>query len=97
LTTRGFIGVNLRSSAAMPIFSHLLTNCVVAGAGGTSLTPYYNTALTIGGKVNKLAQRSDGPRHCGNPLVAATPKTYRLQIARVDGTPVQISPPATGP
>ena len=32
-----------------------LTNCVVASADGTTLSPYYETALTVGGEINKLA------------------------------------------
>lgn len=32
-----------------------LTNCVVASADGTALTPYDDMALTVGGEVNKLA------------------------------------------
>ena len=32
-----------------------LTNCVVASADGAALTPYYDTALTVGGEINKLA------------------------------------------
>jgi hypothetical protein len=35
--------------------TQILTNCVVASADGTSLTPYEDTALTVGGEINKLA------------------------------------------
>jgi hypothetical protein len=35
--------------------TQILTNCVVASADGTALTPYSDTALTVGGEVNKLA------------------------------------------
>jgi membrane-associated phospholipid phosphatase len=35
--------------------TQILTNCVVAGADGTSLSPYPDTALTVGGEINKLA------------------------------------------
>jgi hypothetical protein len=35
--------------------TQILTNCVQASADGTTLTPYYDEALTVGGEVNKLA------------------------------------------
>ena len=35
--------------------TQILTNCVTASADGTSLTPYYDAALTVGGEINKLA------------------------------------------
>jgi hypothetical protein len=35
--------------------TQILTNCVTTSADGTTLTPYYDTALTVGGEVNKLA------------------------------------------
>jgi hypothetical protein len=35
--------------------TQILTDCVVASSDGTSLTPYEDVALTVGGEVNKLA------------------------------------------
>ena len=35
--------------------TQILTDCVVASADGTTLTPYDDTALTVGGEINKLA------------------------------------------
>jgi hypothetical protein len=35
--------------------TQVLTDCVVASADGTALTPYEDVALTVGGEVNKLA------------------------------------------
>lgn len=35
--------------------TQILTNCVSASSDGTSLIPYEETALTVGGEVNKLA------------------------------------------
>jgi hypothetical protein len=35
--------------------SQVLTNCMTANADGTSLRPYQDTALTVGGEINKLA------------------------------------------
>jgi hypothetical protein len=35
--------------------TQILTNCVVASADGTTLSPYEDTALTVGGEINKLA------------------------------------------
>ena len=35
--------------------NEILTNAVVASADGSSLSPYEDTALTVGGEVNKLA------------------------------------------
>jgi hypothetical protein len=35
--------------------TQILTDCVVASADGTTLTPYDDTALSVGGEVNKLA------------------------------------------
>ena len=35
--------------------TQILTDCVVASADGTALTPYDDTALTVGGEINKLA------------------------------------------
>ncbi len=35
--------------------TQILTNCVVASRDGLTLTPYTDTALTVGGEVNKLA------------------------------------------
>jgi hypothetical protein len=35
--------------------TQIVTNCVVASADGTSLAPFDDVALTVGGEVNKLA------------------------------------------
>lgn len=35
--------------------TQILTNCVIASADGTSLAPYADEALTVGGEINKLA------------------------------------------
>ena len=35
--------------------TQIMTNCVMASADGTSLTPYSDTTLTVGGEINKLA------------------------------------------
>jgi len=35
--------------------TQIMTNCVVASADGTALAPYSDTALTVGGEINKLA------------------------------------------
>jgi hypothetical protein len=35
--------------------TQILTNCVVASADGTALSPYEDMALTVGGEINKLA------------------------------------------
>ncbi len=35
--------------------NEIMTNCVVANRDGTSLTPYTDMALTVGGEINKLA------------------------------------------
>jgi len=35
--------------------TQILTNCVTASADGTSLNPYFDVALTVGGEINKLA------------------------------------------
>lgn len=35
--------------------TQILTDCVVASADGTSLAPFYDVALTVGGEIDKLA------------------------------------------
>jgi membrane-associated phospholipid phosphatase len=35
--------------------TQILTNCVQASSDGTTLTPYLDAALTVGGEINKLA------------------------------------------
>ena len=35
--------------------TQILTNCVTASADGTTLNPYHDQALTVGGEINKLA------------------------------------------
>jgi PAP2 superfamily len=35
--------------------TEIMTNCVVASADGTSLAPYSDVTLTVGGEINKLA------------------------------------------
>jgi len=35
--------------------TQILTNCVTASADGTTLAPYFDEALTVGGEINKLA------------------------------------------
>ncbi len=35
--------------------TQILTNCVVANADGSALNPYFDTALTVGEEINKLA------------------------------------------
>lgn len=35
--------------------TEIMTNCVVAGSDGTSLAPYSDVTLTVGGEINKLA------------------------------------------
>ena len=35
--------------------TQILTNCVTASADGTTLIPYFDQALTVGGEINKLA------------------------------------------